>query len=1023
MRITDISIKKPVSVFVLMAAVVVIGVLSFMRMPINLLPDITYPMVKVYINWRGATPEEIEDNIAEIVEQKVATVDNLDYLESQCTEGLYTLLVNFTYDADRDIAYQDVLAKMGLVRKQLPKDADEPLIFKADPSQLPVMDLMITSDDWDKVKLRTWVENYLQTQFVGIPGSAGTEVSGGAKREIRVFLDTYKIQVLGLTIDRIAQRLREENIEESEGLVTTAHREFTVRTKGLYQSIDEIKNLIILPDKYGKTVYLKDLAEVKDTNDIQRVTTKLGGREGVKLSIFKQAEVNTLDVEAGIQKKIMELKSIVPAGIKIGVIYNQATYIRSANNGVRDAALIAALLVILVTWFFLSGWRRVLVVVLAMPVSLLMTFFMMELLGYSFNIFTLGGLIVAITVILDDSVVVLENITRLHENGTPDFVVQGTEEVGEALTYATLIFMVLFLPFLMVPGLISLLFKEFVIVVALAIGFSRIVALTVTPSLVNQFIKGNAAQKSAQTISDALLGRLKAVYRRSLLWVLSRRKLLLTVTGILFISGIFLLAILGSEFLPQADDGMITVKVKMPTGIAVHETSKVLSNIENKVKELPSIESYSTLSGGKVWGLVTYEIANEGEVDIQLVPRGKRKLSTDEFVSKYSEEVQKSAKYPGVKVKMFHTKMKGIRQTGDFDVEVELNAPKTASLQELFASANSIVPLIKDVPGIANLDVSIDITKPEYQFLLNRNKIADLGLTGTQVANTIKTLVDGQVVTSYKESGYYYPVRLIVDEKNFKGKGDIENIPLFSKGGLIYLRDIGTLTQAVGPVEIDRKDQMRTIKVTASVLGSNVGKVTRDVYRKVKDAVLPPGSYIKAGGQAQMMKENFKALAVIISLALFFAYVILAVQFESLMWPLLILLRIPLSLIGIVAALFITGTPLGITVLIGVLILAGIEIVHGVVLLTFIQQLMADGVPLKEAIVEGALLRMRPILMTAMVGILGLLPLAVGWGEGTELLKPMAIGVIGGLLFSLFLTFYFMPAAFMLIMNKKDKTV
>jgi len=287
------------------------------------------------------------------------------------------------------------------------------------------------------------------------------------------------------------------------------------------------------------------------------------------------------------------------------------------------------------------------------------------------------------------------------------------------------------------------------------------------------------------------------------------------------------------------------------------------------------------------------------------------------------------------------------------------------------------------------------------------------------VANTIKTLVDGQVVTSFKEEGYYYPIRIVMNEEYFRGKEDVGNIPLFNKNGLIYLRDVGTLSHMVGPVEIDRKNQMRLIKVTASVVGANIGTTTNAVYAKIKDVQLPQGSFIKAGGQAQMMKENFKALGMILVLALFFAYVILTIQFESLIWPLLILLRIPLSLAGITAALFFTGTPLGVTVLIGVLILSGIEIVHGVVLLTFIQQLMEKGMAVKEAVINGALIRMRPVLMTAFVGILGLVPLAFGLGEGTELLKPMAIGVIGGLLFSLFLTFYFMPAVLLMIINKK----
>ena len=663
MKLSDTSIKKPVSVLILMVAVCVIGIISFIGLPTNLLPDITYPLVKVYINWRGATPEEIEDDIAEIVEQKMATVDNLDYMESQCTEGLYTLLVNFSYDADRDIAYQDVLAKMGLVRKNLPKDADEPLISKADPSQLPVMDLIVTSDELDIVKLRTWVENYLQSQFASVTGSAGTDVSGGAEREIRIYLDPNKIQVLGISLDKIAQRLKDENIELAGGRVTTERKEFIVRTLADFKDLNEIKNVIIMPDKYGRTIYLKDIAEVKDASDIQRVITKLNKREGVKLSIFKQAAANTVNVENNIQQRLKELKSILPAGIKIGIIYNQAEYIRAANKGVRDAALIVALLVILVIWFFLGSWRRILIVVVAMPLSLLMTFFAMKIFGFSLNVFSLGALVLAITIILDDAVVVLENITRLQEEKDTNAVVKGTNEVGPALTYSTLTFMLLFLPFLLISGRVSLLFHELIIIIALAIGSSRIVSLTVTPMLTG-LLTGKSDVREKTYLSDKLLEKLKNVYEKSLKFVLNRRKTLIVVTIFLFLVGIWFFISLGSQFLPNADDGMITAKVKMPTGTAVSETGKVLTQIENIVKDLPHIENFSTLVGGKVWGLITYEIPHEGEVDIQLVPKSKRKITTDEYVEKYAQEIQQNVKYPGAKVKVFHTKMKGMGQVG-----------------------------------------------------------------------------------------------------------------------------------------------------------------------------------------------------------------------------------------------------------------------------------------------------------------------------------------------------------------------
>ena len=1030
MKITEISLKRPVASLALMASVYLLGLLALFTLPVNLLPTIVYPMVKVNISWRGATPEDIENQVAEVVEQKVATVDNLDYISSTCMEGMYELLVNFDFRADRDTAYQDVVAKMGIVRKNLPKEADEPVIVKADPSQLPVMDFLVTSDSWDLIKLRDWTQNFLALYFVSVPGTAGTDVTGGIKREIRVYADPHRMQAKGVSADLLARRLKDENIELSGGRVTTGRKEFLVRTKAEYAGMEEIKNTVVATDKYGKTVYVKDVAEVKDTGDIQRLKTRVSGREGVKLSVFKQVEANTLDVETAIRGRMEEIKSLLPPGVKLAEIYTQGSYIRDANNGVRDAALIAALLVVLITWFFLGTWRRTLVIALSMPVPMLATFFAMRLLDFSFNIFSLGGLILAITVILDQAVIVLENITRHQEEeaekggprSVPDALIAlASSEVSRALFFAVMTFVAIFLPFLLVPGLATLLFRELIIIVAVAIASSMLVAITVTPLLAKLLHEEHHAG-AKRPVGDALLENLKEKYRRTLVWALERRAKVMWLTLALFALGLFSFTYVGREFLPRADDGLITVKVKMPSGSSTAETEKALLNIEKKVKELPYIDRYFSLAGGRIWGLVSYEIANEGQVDIYLVPRGERDLTTDEYIARYSDELRQSAKYPGARVKAFHTKMKGIRQEGDYDVEVELYAPKTMDINDLYALASKTMGTIKDVKGLSALDISIDVTKPEYQLLLDRARAADLGFTAAQAADLVKTYVDGKVLSNYKDKGYYYPIRLVVDERALGGKEDIANLPVLGPRNMpVYLRDLGKIIYSIGPVEIQRREQMRLMKVTASVVGADVGKTTEEVYKKVGEMNLPPGVYVKAGGQAKMMADNFKALVTVLLLALFFAYVILTVQFESFVWPALILARIPLSLIGISLAMLVTASPLGVTVIIGVLLLAGIEIVHGVVLLTFIQELMEKGLPLHKAVLEGATLRMRPILMTAFVGIMGLLPLALGIGEGTELLKPMAIAVIGGLLFSLYLTFYFMPAAFTLIMEKKVK--
>ena len=468
MKVTTYAVRRRIATGVISIALVVLGIYSFMLMPVNFLPEVTYPLIKVHIWWRGATPEEISTNIADPLERQMAMVDNLDYLESSSIEGMYTLLANFKYGVNVDVAYQDALAAMARAARQLPKDIDPPLIFKADPSQLPVVQLTISSDVWDLTKLRTWTENWLQYQLQAVPGVAGTDIVGGLKREIRVHLDPNAVEKYGLTLPAVTKRLQEENLEQFGGRVTVGRREFIARTMGEYRTLDDIRNVVLANGAAGK-IYLKDVAQVEDAHEEVRVITRLGGKPTVKLSVLKQADANTVEVARAVNQRIEQLTPSLPAGVRMGMVENQADYVIAALNGVRNAAIEASILVILIIYLFLGSWRHALVMLLALPITLIINFALMQLMGFSLNIFSLGGLVVAIGVVLDNSIVVLENITRLRQLHPEEPTEEagrerGTAEVGPAILAATLSFLALFLPFLLVPGLTSLLFRELILV-------------------------------------------------------------------------------------------------------------------------------------------------------------------------------------------------------------------------------------------------------------------------------------------------------------------------------------------------------------------------------------------------------------------------------------------------------------------------------------------------------------------------------------------------------------------------------
>jgi hydrophobe/amphiphile efflux-1 (HAE1) family protein len=1025
MNLSQLSIKKPAGTIILMILMMVWGIIGFMRLPVGLLPDITYPMVKVYVYWTGATPEQIENEIATVVERKIATVDNLDYIESTCEEGVYTLLVNFNYHVNRDIAYQDVLAKMGLVRKDLPKGILEPVIFKADPTQLPVVELLISSENKNLTQLRTWAENELQDKFASVKGTAGSSLSGGMKREIRIHLNPNQLNAYHLTFDEVAKRLSAENIDMIGGRVITKTKDYVLRTNNVFKSIQDIEQLVLKQTENGARIYLKDIAQVKDANGLQRIRTKNNSVEGVRISIFKQADANTVEVSNLIAEKVKELKQAFGDSTTIDVIYDQAEYIRLSIHGVQDSLLLAAVLVILITGFFLSGWKRSLVLILSVPVTLLATLFFMYLFDFSINIFTLGGLIMAMTVVLDNSVVMIENITRVQEETPNDknAIIKGATQISSAIISATITFLVLFIPFLLGEGIISLLFKELVITIAIIILISMIIALTVTPMLMSLFYKKNSkSQKKGiiERLSNKIINGLIHIYKPILNQSLRFKWMVLFFFIALLFPGYYYLKIAGSEFLPSADDGLITVKLIMPTGTSMQETDSALSRIERILSKQEMIENYATLAGGKVWGLITTEQTFEGEINLQLKSASKRQLSTDEYLQKLRPKIMKAIHIPGAKLKVFHTKMKGIKRTGRFDIELEVLAPRSESNKDIYHVANILKEKIKNNTFLTALDISLRLNKPEYQIKVDRQKAANLGISIEEIGQTIKNLIAGSIPTHYKEGVYYYPVRIVIDEHKIDDITDIESIYVYAKNGNRFpLSVVASIEKTTGPLQIARKNQDRMIKVTANVSGKTVGDATQIIKQQLSDINIPIGYKLNYGGQSSMLSNNLSQMVIILLLALFLGYAVMVIYFNDFIKPLIIIIRIPLSLVGISFALYITHTPLSITALIGIIMLTGMEINNGILLVSFIDELRNQGISVIDAIKQAAIARLRPILITDINSLFGLLPLALMLGDGTEMLKPMSIVVIGGLLFGLLLVFIFIPIIYAIIYKEK----
>lgn len=1025
MRITRYSVNRRLATSAIATALVVLGLSGLSHLPVDFLPDVTYPLVKMQIRWPGATPEEIDKDIADPLERLMATVDNLDSLESFAREGVYSLDVSFDYGTDIDVAFQDVLAALTRAGQDLPEDIEPPFVFKADPSQLPVMQLAVSSPTWSPVQLREWADNWLQERLLAVKGVAGAEIVGGLKREIRVLLDPAALEKYHLSLDTVLSRLRAENIERTAGRVTSGRKETIARTTGEFASLDEIRSVVISRSGPNK-IYLRDIAGVEDTHEDERVITRFNGEDCVKISVLKEAGANTVEVADAVAARLADLHASFPDGVSLATIENQAEYVRQSLNGVRDAAFGAAVLLILIVYLFLGSARQVIVMCLGLPLTLIVNFGVMKLAGFSLNIFSLGGLVIAIGVVLDNSIVVIENISRLHHEAPEGEVgpqaIQAASEVGPAILASTLSFLALFVPFLIVPGLTTLLFRELILVVAGIVVISLMVAITATP-MVAAALFGHLPVRATRTQTGRRPARIATGfehvfehitewYGKSLRPILRWRWLVLPVFVAVLIGGGLLLGRVGGEFLPLMDDGRLMVKVRLPTGTAIRETDQALRKLEQQVSKDPLVDSVFSLAGGQIRGLTTYEIATEGELNIQLVPKAERGVSTKAYVQSLRKTVAQTP-LPGVRAMARQNAIKGIKGMQASDLIVQIRGQNTDVLDDL---AQRAAETMRQSGNVASVNISMDLSRPEYQVRIDRAKAAELDIAVADVANGLRTLINGTVSTRYREGGEYIDIRTLVPEVKINGSRDIENLPLSRRGGqTLRVRDIAEVRSGVGPVEIIREDQVKQVSIEVDLEKGDLAGGVAHLKSLLADLEYPPGYEVSFGGSAEMMSDMKNTVLSVLGFALFFSFIILTVQFNSLKLPTLILGSVPVCLAGIVYALYVTGFPLGATVIIGVLVVVAATINDGVLLLTFAGELQErDHVSPVDAVINAAQIRLRPRIMTTLTTMMGFLPLALNLGEGGDMLQPMAIGAIGGLLLEMPVALLLMPCLYTL---------
>lgn len=1034
MNIGHYAVTRPVAVIMRVAALVLLGAVCFSRLPVDLLPNVTMPTVSVSTSWPNVAPEEIEAQITRPIERAVSSTPGMYQVTSSSVTGSSQVRIQFRWGVDIGQATVDVLQQVQRAQRSFPKDAtiQNPTILKMDPNQMPIVTYAVSGIE-DPVKLRAMVDNQITPMLDSVDGVASSSVGGGQQRSIIIDVNPYKLRAHNVSLAEISRRLVQENVNLPAGIAKQGNTEYTIRSIGWFKSPTEIARIPIRTVN-GSLVYIGDVAEVRDAHSETRLYTRFNGKPSVSISITKQSAANTISTADAVFARIKQIETLFP-NLKFGLAYDQSQFIRNSVNNVRESAIIGGILAVLILLFFLRNIRSTLVVALSIPFSIISTFALMYMCGFTINTMSLGGLALATGLIVDDAVVVLENIFRHIERDKKsayDAAISGTGEIVSAVVASTWTVMVVFLPLLLIKGQAGQMYTQFALVVIFSLAVSLLDATTVVPMLATKLISGEAHSENLLTAAShpspmmrafhrvgEWLNALDNGYHSALRWALHHR--LVTLTGAL---GITLIAMLlatqiGTELLPQTDNGNFNVSVKLPIGTALEQTNKAMLKIEAIVMKNPDVAtamSSAGAGGSRGGSLRPYQ----GSVSVKL--KDDRKQSTLDIMKGLRKEL---GKIPGVNARPSQEDIvTQIMTGGATNVEVDIFGDNLTTLSAL---SRDIMARLRTVSGLENIDVNWQEAMPEVQWHINREKAQQLGVSFTDIADTISTATNGDIASYYQEDGYQYPIIVQLPEAERKTVEKMGGIIVKAGVGSqdVMLSQVATPIYGMGPSEISRMDRKRYVAVTGMPQGRSSGDIQADVQKAMKGVTLPTGYYWDWGVSQKRAADEFGGMGIAIFLAIALIYMLLAAQFESFIHPLTILLSVPLAGSGVVLGLFLTNRAFGLTAFIGVLMLVGIVVKNGILLVDYTNQLRARGIAREEALLTAGRTRLRPILMTASAAILGMFPLALALGEGAEVQAPMATTVIGGLLTSTALTLFVVPVVYSLmdqLVKRKEQT-
>ncbi|MBN1828696.1 MAG: efflux RND transporter permease subunit [Deltaproteobacteria bacterium] len=1015
MNLSRIAVHRPVFTTMMIMIVIIMGGISLIRLPVDLMPDIAYPTLTVQTRYENASPEEIEELVSRPIEQAMTAVPGVESVFSVSAEGVSNVRVTFSWGTDLDTASNDIRDRLDRVISNLPDEAERPTLRKFDVANFPILIFGVFGDQ-NPLQMAKLIEDQVTNRLERIPGVASVEVWGAYEREIQINLDAAKIKSMGLTLDQIMGRIREGNVTLPAGMVDRGNFEITLRTKGQYERLDQLANTVIAI-RDGAPIKISDIARLDDTHrKITRLIT-VNGKPGVRLGIRKQSGTNTAEVAAKVLKEVDGVNRDLPQ-IHMTPIIDTSDYIRNSITNVGSMAIYGGILAILVLLFFLRNIVSTFIIATAIPISIIATFALMYFGGFTLNLMTLGGLALGVGMLVDNAIVVIENIYRHRESGesAEQATLNGSEEVVAPIIASTMTTLAVFLPLVFVRGMSGIMFKQLASVVSFSLMCSLLVAVTVVPMMSAKFLHLHRADKlnpwmeRIYLISVRLFDWMETAYKVLLHKALDHKGLVVVGTVFLLTASLVLIPFVGVEFMPSTDEGEVRINAEMEVGTRIELTGAKFKQIETIVqREVPELRNFVTSVGGSGWHS---QGSHTGEMRIALVPRKKRARSSEQIAADLR---RKLGNIPGVKIRTRAGQGLFILQLTSGGTEKVQIDVRGFDLETADALAKRLQKIVEEVDGVTDAQVSRESGSPEEIIFVDRQKAADMKLTVSQIANMLQTVLTGTTAGSYREGGDEYDIRVKIKDAEKMDIREILDMTLVGTGGEpVVLRNVVRIEPKSGPVRIERKEQERVVTVSANISGRDMGSILKDIQERLRSLAIPRNFRIVFTGDYEEQQKAFRELLLSLILALILVYMVMASLYESLRYPLVVMFSVPFAAIGVILMLFLSHTTFNVQAFIGCIMLGGIVVNNAILLVDHTNLLRdRDGMSLRDALEEAGRRRLRPILMTALTTSLAMVPLAFGLGEGGEVQAPLARTVIGGLISSTLITLLIIPTVYM----------